>query len=168
MPGTRVANGSEKRSAGFRGMDRGSRLIGVSYRAVAGAAIAAFAVSMVWYGAFGEQVAALNGTSAQAMPEVWKIFVELGRSALVATVMGVAAQRLIVASRFSAARLGLAVWIGFPAMILLGSVVWDDVPVALAAIHAGDWLVKLFVVSLIVTVPLRRRSGRPKENRNER
>jgi hypothetical protein len=39
-------------------------------------------------------------------------------------------------------RLGALVWV-FPAMILLGSVVHENVSLMLAAIHAGDWMVKL-------------------------
>src|ERR687898_274843 len=45
-------------------------------------------------------------------------------------------------------RLGM----GFPRMILLGSVVHEDVPLMLAAIHAGDWLVKLLLMAVILGV----------------
>jgi hypothetical protein len=57
-------------------------------------------------------------------------------------------------------RLGALIWV-FPAMILLGSVVHENVPLLLAAIHAGDWLVKLLLMSVILGVwrkgPIRRR-----------
>jgi Protein of unknown function (DUF1761) len=46
-------------------------------------------------------------------------------------------------------RLGILVWV-FPASILLGSVVHENVPLALAAIHAGDWLAKLLLMSVIL------------------
>jgi len=39
-------------------------------------------------------------------------------------------------------RLSLSLWIGFPVVLLTGSVMWEDVPWKLAAIHAGDWLCK--------------------------
>jgi hypothetical protein len=42
--------------------------------------------------------------------------------------------------------LGLAVWIGFPVVLLSGTVFDENVPWMLgmlAAIHARDWLVKL-------------------------
>jgi hypothetical protein len=52
----------------------------------------------------------------------------------------------------SAVKLGLWLWIGFPFMILVGSVLWDKVPWKLAAIHAGDWLVKLLVMAIILGV----------------
>jgi len=50
-----------------------------------------------------------------------------------------------------AAGVGALLWI-FPAAILLGSVVHEGVPLALAAIHAGDWLVKLLLIGVVVGV----------------
>lgn len=43
--------------------------------------------------------------------------------------------------------LALALWVGFPAVLLAGSVFHERVPVAL---HAGDWLVKLLLITGIV------------------
>ena len=48
-------------------------------------------------------------------------------------------------------RLGALVWV-FPAMIPLCSVVHENVPLMLAAIHAGDWLVKLLLMAVIIGV----------------
>lgn len=42
--------------------------------------------------------------------------------------------------------------IGFPVVLLTGSLIWERVPPALAAIHAGDWLLKLLIIATIVTV----------------
>ncbi len=47
--------------------------------------------------------------------------------------------------------LGALLWI-FPAAILLGSVVHEGVPLALASIHAGDWLVKPILIAAIVDI----------------
>jgi hypothetical protein len=44
------------------------------------------------------------------------------------------------------------VWIAFPVVLLLGSVIWEDVPMRLAAIHSGDWLFKVLAVTTIVTL----------------
>jgi hypothetical protein len=44
------------------------------------------------------------------------------------------------------------VWIGFPVVLLAGSVFHENVPFRLAALHAGDWLVKLLVIAVIVGV----------------
>ncbi len=48
--------------------------------------------------------------------------------------------------------LGLVLWLGFPALILTGSVLWDSVSWQLAAVHTGDWLAKLVVIATVVGV----------------
>jgi hypothetical protein len=52
----------------------------------------------------------------------------------------------------SAIQFGLFLWIGFPVILLAGSVLWGNVPWRVAAIHAGDWLVKSLVIAIIVSV----------------
>ena len=39
-----------------------------------------------------------------------------------------------------------------PVILLLGSVVHEKVPWRLAALHAGDWLVKLLLIAVIVGI----------------
>ncbi len=46
----------------------------------------------------------------------------------------------------------VAVVAGFPAVLLAGSAQWERVPWRRAAIHAGDWLVKLVLVSCMVSL----------------
>lgn len=48
--------------------------------------------------------------------------------------------------------LGLAIWLGFPVTLLAGSVLWENVAPKLAALHAGDWLIKLVAVAAIIAV----------------
>ena len=48
--------------------------------------------------------------------------------------------------------LGLALWIGFPLVLWTGAMIWENTPSRLAAVHGGDWLVKLLVVGVIVSV----------------
>ncbi len=45
----------------------------------------------------------------------------------------------------------VALWIGFPVILLTGSVLWENVLWKVAAIHAGDWLVKMLVIPIIVS-----------------
>lgn len=133
---------------------------GTSYLAIVVATGVAFGISMVWYGAFGKPYAELlagyraagAGPAAGARPPAWKLLVELARSLAVAAVLAGAATGLELDNLGQALLLGLVAWIGFPAAILTGSAIWDGVPWRLAAIHAGDWLVKLLVVAGIVGV----------------
>lgn len=40
-------------------------------------------------------------------------------------------------------------WPGFPMPLLSDSVMWQNVPLELAFIHAGDWLIKMLLMSVI-------------------
>ncbi len=46
--------------------------------------------------------------------------------------------------------LALMAWIGFPAVLLTGSVVWERVSPVTAAMHAGDWLLKLLLIGAVL------------------
>ena len=76
--------------------------------------------------------------------------VELARNLLVAGVVAVIMSRANVAGIGPGVLLGIVLWIGFPVVLLAGSVFHERVPLALAAIHSGDWLLKLVVVSAIL------------------
>jgi hypothetical protein len=74
---------------------------------------------------------------------------EVMRSALVA---GLVAGLMTVAG-WSGAGAGVLVGLSLtiiPIVLLSGSVVWDHVPVRIAALHTGDWLIKLPVIGLII------------------
>ena len=86
---------------------------------------------------------------ASERPPAWMIIVELLRSSVVAYVLAVLFG-LVGVGLIGAVGLGLLLWIGFPVVLLVGSVVWDKVPWKLAAIHSGDWFVKLLLLSIIV------------------
>jgi hypothetical protein len=123
----------------------------MNYLAIVVATVAAFVQSWVYYTIFGGQLQALSDAAAGASrPPAWKMLVEVARCAVLASVLAVAARRLEIddwAGVLSTA--GLA-WIGFPSVLLLGAVIWENVPWRLAALHAGDWLVKLTLITAIV------------------
>ena len=60
--------------------------------------------------------------------------------------------RLRIVGLKSALSLGFLLWVGFPVVLLVGSVASDKVPLALAAIHGGDWLIKLLLMTVILVV----------------
>ncbi|MGQ0642052.1 MAG: DUF1761 domain-containing protein [Gemmatimonadaceae bacterium] len=136
-------------------------MLQLNYLAIIVAAAAAFVVSLVWYGVFGETVSAARGVQGaaaaaaaadMARPPIWKMLVELVRCIVIAAVLAGLAAKLGALSWGGAALLGFVLWIGFPVVLWLGAVIWENVPLTLAAVHAGDWLVKLVVVAVIVGV----------------
>jgi len=48
--------------------------------------------------------------------------------------------------------LGLLLWVGFPLVLWVGAIVHERTPLKLALIHGGDWLVKLPVLAVILSV----------------
>jgi hypothetical protein len=73
----------------------------------------------------------------------WKKATELVRELVIAYVVARFVVLIGVVDWKAAVQLGFWMWFGFVFMILVGAVVWDNVPWKLTAIHAGDWLVKL-------------------------
>ena len=69
-----------------------------------------------------------------------------------ATALAVLVSGLDVSAIPAGLGIALATWVAFPVTLLAGAVIWDNVPLGLAAIHAGDWLVKLLCVTAIATV----------------
>ena len=134
---------------------KGQRMTRVNYLAVVPAAVAAFVVSSVWYTIFGNAWMELRGmdpaTAAETATPAWTMLFVVIQSLVVAFVLAYLIVRLGVVNWKGAMRLGALVWV-FPAMILLGSVIHEDVPLMLAAIHAGDWLVKLLLMAVVLGV----------------
>ena len=126
-----------------------------NYLAVLVAAVAAFVVSSVWYTIFGNAWVELRGIDPATAPDTatpaWTMLFVVFQSLVVAFMLAYFVGHLGIVDWKGAVRLGALVW-GFPAMILLGSVVHENVPLMLAAIHAGDWLVKLLLMSVILVV----------------
>ena len=124
----------------------------INYLAIGVAVVVAFVASTAWYTVFGAERDRLLGTEGDTSerPPVWMMLVELVRSFVVAYVLAVLFGLAGVAGFFGAVGLGLLMWVGFPVVLLVGSVIWDRVPFKLAAIHAGDWLVKLLLIAIIV------------------
>ncbi len=128
---------------------------GINFWAVLVSAVGAFVVSSVWYTIFGTEMARLLGTASAAEPDrpgPAKIAVELTRSIVVGLVIAGLTVRLDLDGAGASILLGLVLWLGFPFVLLTGSVQWDRVPWRLAAIHAGDWLLKLLLVAVVIGV----------------
>ena len=129
-------------------------MTGINLVAVGVAVLAAFVVSTVWYIVFAKQRRQLSGAAAADMkrPQPLKLAGELLRSFLLAFVLAYLLAHMGVAGLTGAMRLGLVLWIGFPLVLLTGSIMWEGVPWRLAAIHGGDWLVKILLVTAILGV----------------
>lgn len=123
----------------------------INYLAVGVAIVAAFVVSGVWYGVLGRQMAALHPAYAESgRSSAATAVVELVRNLVLAVVIAGLAGQLGLTRLTDGLLLGLVLWLGFPVILLAGSVFHEKVPPKLAAIHAGDWLLKLLVIGGLV------------------
>ena len=120
--------------------------------AVLVATATAFVLGGAYYAVLGDELATVSEAAAAAsdQPQPWMLAVELLRCLVLALVVaGVSAQGEIDEWSGGLA-LGAALWVGFPVVLWVGAIVHEKTPVKLAAIHAGDWLVKLLAVGVIV------------------
>lgn len=133
-------------------------MVHVNYLAVLVASAAVFVLGWLWYSPllFFKPWMRLRGMDpvgamAGAKMPAGKLLIELVRCLVLAYVIARLVASLGVSSWMGAVHIGLFLWIGFPVILLTGSVLWENIPWKVAAIHAGDWLVKLLVISVIVS-----------------
>lgn len=81
-----------------------------------------------------------------------KIIIELTRTFILGLVIAYACSLLDITALNQAALLAFWLWVGFPVVLLVGTVIHENFPPRLAAIHAGDWLVKLLIFTIILSL----------------
>ena len=131
----------------------------VNYWAVLVAAIVVFVLGWLWYSPLlffkpWMRARGLDPAAAMAgakMP-AGKLVIELVRCLVLAYIIAHFVAALGISNWLIAAHFGLLLWVAFPVVLLTGSVIWENTPVKVAAIHAGDWLVKLLVIPIIVSL----------------
>jgi hypothetical protein len=125
--------------------------------AIVVAAVTAFAFSLAWYSPllFGNIWTEAQGAEATQMAP-WKLFVAPLRELFTAWFLAWLFGRLGVVDWKGAAGVGILLWLAFYVVQLAGAVIFDGMAPALGAVHAGDWLGKILIMSTIVTVWRRR------------
>lgn len=129
-------------------------MLDLNYLAIAVTAVAVFVVSAVYYIAFSGRLRQLSPAyaDAEATPPPPVIVGEILRSLVIGVVVAGLVSLIGITGVVGAIQLALALWIGFPVVLLTGSVIHEKVPPMLAGIHAGDWLLKLLVITTIVAL----------------
>lgn len=125
----------------------------VNVLAVAVAAVAGLVASFAYYMVFGSQLEQVGSAAAESeRPPAWLMPVELVRTLVVAVVVAGLVANIGTDTWTGGALLALSLWVGFPVVLLAGSVIHEKVPPRLAATHGGDWLLKLLVIAVIVSL----------------
>jgi uncharacterized membrane protein YccC len=124
----------------------------INVLAVVVAALGVFVLASAYYGLLGAQLAAVSNVDGRQRPQPWKVALELVRGLVLAAVVAGLARRGKIDHWTGGLLLGVALWIAFPFVLWTGAMIWENTSPKLAAIHAGDWLVKLLVIAVIVSV----------------
>ena len=134
-------------------------MVHVNYLHILVAAVVVFVLGWLWYSPLlffkpWMRLRGLDPVAAMAGAKMpgGKLVVEFARCFILAYVIARFVALLGIASALGAVHFGLSVWVGFPVIVLAGSVLWENNPWKVAAIHAGDWLVKMLVIPLILTL----------------
>ena len=124
----------------------------INVLAVVVAAVGVFVLASVYYGLLGAQLAAVSNVDGRQRPQPSKVALELIRGLVLAAVVAGLAGQGKIDDWTGGLLLGVALWIGFPFVLWTGAMIWENTSPKLAAIHAGDWLVKLLVIGVIVSI----------------
>jgi Protein of unknown function (DUF1761) len=116
--------------------------------------LAAFVTSSVYYSPllFGKAYMTLSGIKPGTRMPAWVPLLEFVRTLFLSYVV---ARLFVILGGINlkgALQLGGWLWLGFPAMLLMGSVMWQKFPWRLAVIHGGDWLLKLLLMVVVLAV----------------
>ena len=117
------------------------------------AAAAAFVLGGFYYAIVGKQLATVSDAAAAGgSMKPWQLAVELARCIVLATVIACLVSLTGADEWLDGLGLGLLLWVGFPLVLWVGAIVHERTPLKLALIHGGDWLVKLPVLAVILSV----------------
>ena len=121
----------------------------LSALAVAIGTVAAFLISGIWYATVDAEPAAEAADPPPEVPPKLLVPAEIARSAIVALVVVALAGGIDVDGIAEGAVLGLVLFVGFPAVLFAGSMLHERYPARLAALHLGDWLLKLLAIGAV-------------------
>ncbi len=133
-------------------------MIYVNYLIIVVAAIASFLFSTLYYVILRNQIVVSHAVHANkrltARPAMSanKVVVELVRTFITVLVIAYAIGLLNLLYVNQAILLAFWLWLGLPVMLLAGLVAQEQCSPRLAVIHAGDWLAKLLILSVVLTV----------------
>jgi hypothetical protein len=127
----------------------------INYVAVIVATLAAFVGSSLWYVVFGKKLAKSSPVFAEILAQrtaPWRILAVFAGTLVLSFVVAYVIGLKEGVTWTGAVGIGCLLWLGLSAVQWASSMVWEKVPLTMAAIHAGDWLMKLVVISAIVGV----------------
>lgn len=125
----------------------------INYWAIVVTGIIAFILSLIWYSPFifGKIWAEHRNAYTQSAPSWTMIFAPV-RELIASYVIAILITRLIITDWKRAVRLILLLWLAFHAVGMAGAILWDNMSWQLGLVHAGDWLMKMLFMSIVLSL----------------
>ena len=125
----------------------------LNYWVVLATGLVAFSLSMIYYSPFlfGEIWEKYRHAPNPSIPQ-WTIILAPFRELIVSFVLAKLIVRLNITNWKSTTKLMLLLWLAFHAIGMIGAILWDNMQWELGAVHAGDWLMKMIFMGIILTI----------------
>lgn len=125
----------------------------INYVAVLITGIVAFILSGIWYSpaVFGPIWMKYRTIAPPDFPEWTMAFAPL-RELIASYVIALLIVRISITSVRSSINFILLLWLAFHAVGMAGAILWDHVAWQLGAVHAGDWLMKMIFMTVVLTL----------------
>lgn len=131
-----------------------TNILKINFWSVLIVTVAAFIVSSIYYIIFNHLLMKLHGiapTNTRQNISVVTMLLELGRTLVLAFVLAYFVNALHITQWKGALKLTFIIWLGFPFILLTGSILHENFPWRIAIIHAGDWFIKPLIMILILS-----------------
>lgn len=128
-----------------------------NYWTIIATGLIAFVLSGIWYSpmAFGEIWETYRNPPNPEIPRWTMVFAPL-RELIVVYVLAKLILILNLVQWKHTLKLVLLLWISFHAVGMIGAILWDNMQWQLGAVHAGDWLMKIIFMGIVLTKWLKR------------
>ncbi|MGG4106029.1 DUF1761 domain-containing protein [Paenibacillus lautus] len=131
---------------------------GINFWAIVASVIVSFIASSLYYVIFSKQWASVSKVGAAVAkadakhPGPLQGIAQIARTLVLTLVVAFLVSNLHIHDAGSAIGLSFILWIGFPVVLLAGSIMWEKSPVKLAVLHAGDSLLVLLIMTLFLSL----------------
>ncbi len=128
-----------------------------NYWTIIATGLIAFVLSGIWYSpmVFGEIWETYRNPPNPEIPRWTMVFAPL-RELIVVYVLAKLILILNLVQWKHTLKLVLLLWISFHAVGMIGAILWDNMQWQLGAVHAGDWLMKMIFMGIVLTKWLKR------------
>jgi hypothetical protein len=125
----------------------------INYWVVIATGVAAFLLSILWYSPlmFGTIWEQFRHAPNPAIPQ-WTIALAPFRELIASAVLALLIVRLNLKDWKATTKLMFLLWLTFHAVGMTGAILWDNMQWQLGAVHAGDWLMKMLFMGIMLTI----------------